>query len=237
MKNTVLHKADTRGYADHGWLQSFHSFSFGDYYNSERMHFGALRVLNDDTFAASTGFGLHPHKDMEIITIMLEGDLEHQDNMGTSFIHKDDIQAISAGTGIRHSAYNKHKYKPLNLLQIWVMPSKKNITPQYNQISLKKDDRKNKLQQILSPNANDEGVWIHQNAWFYMGDLEKGVSVEYSVKIPENGLYVFVISGNLLINGQELSTRDGYGIWNTPTIKLDAIDDSVVLIMEVPMTI
>ncbi len=236
MKNFVLHKAHTRGYADLGWLQSFYSFSFADYYNPERMHFGVLRVLNDDTIKAETGFDLHPHRDMEIITILLEGILEHKDNLGTTLIHKEDIQAISAGSGIWHSAYNKNKDKPLHLLQIWVMPNKKGVTPRNNLITLKKEDRKNNLQQILSPNANDNGLWIHQNSWFFMGDLEKGKSVEYTMKSPENGLYVFIINGDLLINEQELNKRDGYGIWNISAIKLEAIHNSEVLLMEVPMT-
>lgn len=237
MKNTVLHKANTRGNANHGWLQSFHTFSFASYHNPERMHFGVLRVLNDDTVAAGMGFGTHSHNDMEIISIPLEGDLEHKDSMGNAtVIHHEDIQIMSAGTGIQHSEYNKNKDKQVKFLQIWIIPNKKSVTPRYDQITLKKDDRKNKLQQILSPNADDEGVWIHQNAWFHLGDLDKGFTTEYTIKSNGNGLYVFVLNGNLTVNGQELNTRDGFGIWNTQSIKFEANSNTEVLLMEVPMT-
>jgi redox-sensitive bicupin YhaK (pirin superfamily) len=163
MSKTILHKADSRGHADHGWLKSFHSFSFAGYYNPERMHFGVLRVLNDDCVNGGMGFGKHPHDNMEIISIPLEGDLEHRDSMGnTTVIQKGDIQVMSAGTGIHHSEYNKNENEAVKFLQIWIYPNKKNVAPRYDQVSLKMDDRKNKLQQILSPNSDDEGVWIHQ---------------------------------------------------------------------------
>jgi quercetin 2,3-dioxygenase len=236
MTNAVLHKANTRGNANHGWLQSFHTFSFASYHNPERMRFGVLRVLNDDTVAAGMGFGTHPHNDMEIISIPLEGDLEHKDSMGNAtVIHYGDIQIMSAGTGIQHSEYNKNKDKQVKFLQIWIIPNKKSVTPRYDQITLNKEDRKNKLQQILSPNADDEGVWIHQNAWFHLGDLEQGIITEYAMKSNENGLYLFVLSGDIIVNGQELNTRDGFGIWDNPTIKLEAVSNCEVLLMEVPM--
>ncbi|MBT6568949.1 MAG: pirin family protein, partial [Flavobacteriales bacterium] len=165
---TQLYKSETRGQADHGWLQSHHSFSFGSYYDPERMNFGALRVLNDDTVAPGMGFSTHPHRDMEIISIPLEGDLEHQDSMGNkSVIQSGDVQVLSAGTGISHSEYNKNKDIPVKFLQIWVVPNQKGVAPRYDQITLNVTERKNKLQQILSPFPEDEGVWIHQNAWFY----------------------------------------------------------------------
>jgi quercetin 2,3-dioxygenase len=237
MANTVLHKANTRGNANHGWLQSFHTFSFANYHNAERMNFGVLRVLNDDTVAAGMGFGTHPHNDMEIISIPLEGDLEHKDSMGNAtVIRNGDIQIMSAGTGTKHSEYNKNKDKQVKFLQIWVMPNKKGVTPRYDQITLKKEDRKNKFQQILSPNADDEGVWIHQNAWFHLGDLDKGFTTEYAMKNNANGLYIFVLSGDIIANGQALNTRDGFGTWNTQTIKIEATSNAEVLIMEVPMT-
>jgi quercetin 2,3-dioxygenase len=237
MENTVLHKANTRGNANHGWLQSFHTFSFANYHNPERMHFGVLRVLNDDTVAAGMGFGTHPHNDMEIISIPLEGDLEHKDSMGNAtVIRNGDIQVMSAGTGTKHSEYNKNKDKQVKFLQIWVMPNKKGVTPRYDQITLKKEDRKNKFQQILSPNAGDEGVWIHQNAWFHLGDLDKGVAIDYAMKSAKNGLYIFVLSGDIVANRQALNTRDGFGIWNTQTIKIEATSNAEVLLMEVPMT-
>ena len=239
MMNTVLHKAESRGFADHGWLKSNHTFSFANYYNPERMHFGVLRVLNDDQVDEGMGFGKHPHDNMEIISIPLEGDLEHKDSMGnTTVIKHGDIQVMSAGTGITHSEYNKNKDKKVKFLQIWVFPNKKNVTPRYDQISLNIKDRHNKLQQILSPNANDEGVWIHQNAWFHLGKFDNNFKIKYSLKSPENGVYMFVINGNFTIGEHKLSSRDGLGIWNINDIEiLSNSPNSEVLLMEVPMTI
>jgi redox-sensitive bicupin YhaK (pirin superfamily) len=192
MAHTVLHKAATRGHANHGWLNSYHSFSFAGYYNPDRMNFGALRVLNDDTVDAGMGFGKHPHDNMEIISIPLEGDLEHKDSMNNVAVIKNgDIQAMSAGTGIYHSEYNKDREQRVKFLQIWVYPDKKNVEPRYDQITLNLEDRHNKLQQILSPNAGDEGVWIHQNAWFHLGKFDKGISTEYAIKGKGNGVYVY----------------------------------------------
>jgi redox-sensitive bicupin YhaK (pirin superfamily) len=237
MATTILHKAETRGDANHGWLNSKHTFSFANYYNPERMHFGVLRVLNDDCVEGGMGFGTHAHDNMEIISIPLEGDLEHKDSMGNvAVIHSGDIQVMSAGTGIKHSEYNNDKSNKVKFLQIWILPNKKNVVPRYDQITLKAGDRHNKLQQILSPNPDDAGVWINQNAWFHLGDLEKGIASEYKMKSNENGLYIFVLSGDINVNGQELNTRDGYGIWNTSTVKLQAISNSEVLLMEVPMS-
>jgi len=238
MKNSVLYKAETRGHADHGWLNSYHTFSFANYYNPERMNFGVLRVLNDDTIAPGMGFGTHPHDNMEIISIPLEGDLEHKDNMGNgSVIKYGDIQVMSAGTGITHSEFNGNKDKPGKFLQIWVIPNKKNVTPRYDQITLNVDDRHNKLQQILSPNAGDAGVWIHQNAWFHLGKFDKGVSAEYNVKAKGNGVFAFIISGIVTINNQKLNARDGFGIWDVENISIKADSDAELLLMEVPMTI
>ena len=238
MTNTILHKANTRGNANHGWLQSFHSFSFAQYYNPDRMSFGVLRVLNDDTVAAGMGFGTHAHNDMEIISIPLEGDLEHKDSMGNAtVIRHGDIQVMSAGTGIKHSEYNKNKDAQVKFLQIWVVPNEKGVAPRYGQITLNKSDRKNTFQQILSPNENDEGVWIHQNAWFHLGDLDKGFSTQYTMKDPANGLYVFVLSGDIVVNDQALNTRDGFGIWNTDSITIEATTNAEVLLMEVPMSV
>ncbi len=238
MENTILHKADTRGNADHGWLKSKHSFSFASYYNPERMHFGVLRVLNDDTVAAGMGFGTHPHDNMEIISIPLEGDLEHKDSMGNVAVIKNgDIQVMSAGTGIQHSEYNKNKDKTVKFLQIWVFPNKKNVTPRYDQITINEEDRHNKLQQILSPNADDAGVWIHQNAWFHLGKFDKDVSKEYTLKAKGNGIYIFNLSGDLEVNGQLLNARDGYGIWDVEKITLNAKTNAEFLIMEVPMNV
>jgi quercetin 2,3-dioxygenase len=237
MANTVLHKANTRGDANHGWLHSKHSFSFANYYNPERMHFGVLRVLNDDSVAAGMGFGTHPHDNMEIISIPLEGDLEHKDSMGnTTVIKNGDIQVMSAGTGIQHSEYNKNKDQQVKFLQIWVFPNKKNVTPRYDQVTLNAADRKNKLQQILSPNSDDAGVWIHQNAWFHLADFDKGTSIEYHFKVNGNGLYIFNLKGDLKVNDQTITTRDGLGIWDTGSVSITAESDAEFLLMEVPMT-
>lgn len=236
MAKTILHKADTRGHADHGWLNSYHTFSFAGYYDPARMHFGALRVLNDDTVNPGMGFGTHPHDNMEIISIPLEGDLEHKDSMGnTAVIKKGDIQVMSAGTGVKHSEYNKNADKPVKFLQIWVFPNKRNVAPRYDQITLNVEDRHNKFQQVLSPNASDEGVWIHQDAWFHMAKLDKGKSEVYNMKKKENGVYVFVLEGSVTVDGQKLERRDGFGIWETDKISLSADSDSEVLLMEVPM--
>ncbi len=236
---TVLHKASTRGHANHGWLDSHHSFSFANYYNPQRMNFGVLRVLNDDTVSAGRGFGTHPHDNMEIISIPLEGDLEHKDSMGNvGVIKQGDIQAMSAGTGIFHSEYNKNKDRDVKFLQIWMFPDKRDVTPRYDQITLKDTNSNNALQQILSPSADDEGVWVHQNAWFHLGKLDKGTNVKYEVKAPKtNGVYAFVLEGNVTIEGQALGKRDGFGLWEVDKVDIEASDDARVLLMEVPMEI
>jgi redox-sensitive bicupin YhaK (pirin superfamily) len=236
MTNSILHKADTRGDANHGWLRSRHTFSFANYYNPERMSFGSLRVLNDDTVEAGMGFGTHPHDNMEIISIPLEGDLEHKDSMGNvAVIRHGDIQVMSAGTGIFHSEYNKNKDRSVKFLQIWVYPNKNNVTPRYDQITLNAADRHNKLQQIVSPNADDAGVWIHQNAWFHLGNFDKGVNAEYKIKRSGNGVYAFILKGDVSINEQPLNTRDGFGIWDIESISIVADSDAEILLMEVPM--
>lgn len=235
---TVYHQADTRGFADHGWLKSYHTFSFANYHNPERMNFGVLRVLNDDQVASGMGFGTHPHRDMEIISIPLEGDLEHKDSMGTSsVIRKGEIQVMSAGTGVQHSEYNRNKNELVKFLQIWVIPKKMNVTPRYDQISIKEHQKINDFQQILSPNQDDEGVWIHQDAWFNLADFEKGNKKEYKIHKPGNGVYVFVLKGSAKIEDQVLGTRDGFGIWETDSFSLEALENSEILLMEVPMEI
>lgn len=236
MDNVILHKANTRGNANHGWLQSYHTFSFANYFNPERINFGVLRVLNDDIIDPGMGFGMHPHENMEIISIPLEGDLEHKDSMGnTTVIKNGDVQVMSAGTGVQHSEYNKNNDKLVKLLQIWVFPNKRNVEPRYDQITLNTEDRHNKLQQILSPNADDAGVWIHQDAWFHMGTFDQGVSEEYPLKKDGNGVYIFVLKGDVTVNGQQLNTRDGYGVWNTFKLNIEANSDAEFLLMEVPM--
>ncbi len=237
MAQTIFHPAASRGKADLGWLKSYHTFSFGGYYNPERMHFGALRVLNDDTVDGGEGFGEHPHDNMEIISIPLKGGLKHHDSMdNVAVINDGDIQVMSAGTGIFHEEHNDDQTEAVQFLQIWVYPNVLNVEPRYDQLTLNKDDRHNKLQQILSPNPDDDGVWIHQNAWFNLGGFDKGLSTEYELKAEDNGVYVFVINGSIRINGQVLNTRDGFGIWDTDKFTIDILEDAEFLLMEVPMS-
>lgn len=233
----VLHKAATRGHANHGWLESYHTFSFANYHNPERMNFGVLRVLNDDRVSEGMGFGKHPHDNMEIISIPLDGDLEHQDSMGNVTVIKNgDIQVMSAGTGIFHSEYNKNKDQLVKFLQIWVYPNKKNVTPRYDQITLNFEDRHNKLQQVLSPNSEDEGVWIYQDAWFHIGKFDKDIATSYQLKKKGNGVYAFVLNGDFTIGGIELNQRDGLGIWDTNSFSVQANSEGAeILLMEVPM--
>lgn len=236
MKNTVLHKANERGHADHGWLNAYHSFSFANWYNPDKVQFGVLRVLNDDTVAGGMGFGMHPHDNMEIITIPLEGDLAHKDSMGNSETIKfGDVQVMSAGTGVRHSEFNPNADKRTKLLQIWLFPNKQNVEPRYQQITLDVNDRQNKLQQILSPNPEDAGVWIHQDAWFHLGKFEKGLTESYTIKREGNGVYAFVISGSVTINGQSLETRDALGVWDTEKLEITSTSDAEILLMDIPM--
>lgn len=234
--NTVLHKANTRGHANHGWLDSSHTFSFANYYDPSRMNFGVLRVLNDDYVSGGMGFGKHPHDNMEIISIPLSGDLEHKDSMGNvAVIRQNDVQVMSAGTGVFHSEYNKNPDQKVNFLQIWVFPKQKNIQPRYDQRTFRPEDRVNKLQNIVSPKKEDEGVWINQDAWFHLGTLKQGFNSDYSIKQKGNGVYVFVIQGDVTINGQKLNKRDGFGVWDTDKINIVADTDAEILLMEVPM--
>lgn len=233
---TVLHRSETRGYADHGWLKSNHTFSFANYYDPERIHFGVLRVLNDDTVAPGRGFGTHPHDNMEIISIPLEGDLEHKDSMGNvAVIREGDIQVMSAGTGITHSEYNKNPDQEVKFLQIWVFPRTKGVEPRYDQISLSEIRQENELYQVLSPNQADQGVWIHQEAWFHLGEFTRDTNAGYHLKKAGNGVYAFVIEGEFEIAGQPLGARDGFGIWEVEEFQLKALAGSKVLLMEVPM--
>lgn len=234
---TVLHKAATRGHAAHGWLDSWHTFSFADYHDPERMHFGVLRVLNDDTVAPGMGFGKHPHDNMEIISIPLEGALEHQDSMGTKqVIRQGDVQSMSAGTGIAHSEKNKSNTAPVKFLQIWIFPDQKNVTPRYDQKTVSAADRKNKFATVVSPmNDNSESVHIHQDAWFSLGDLEKGTSVSYQLKKSGNGVYFFLLEGEVEINTIVLNRRDGVGFTDTEIFSIKATADAQLLVMDVPM--
>lgn len=239
MANIVLHKANSRGQANHGWLKTYHTFSFADYFNLERVNFGTLRVLNDDYIAGGGGFGMHPHDNMEIVTILLKGALEHKDSMGNvAVIRKGEIQAMSAGTGILHSEYNHNKDEAVELLQIWVYPNKRNVTPRYSQMELEEKRIHNNLLQIVSPDETNTGVTVHQDAWFHLGELDNGFSLEYAVKKAGNGVYAFVIKGDVTINGQALNERDGLGLWNVDKLSITANSDNAkLLLMDIPMVL
>ena len=232
----VIHLANTRGEANHGWLHAKHSFSFASWYNPERVQFGALRVLNDDKVAAEMGFGTHPHDNMEIITIPLEGDLAHKDSMGNqATIKSGDVQVMSAGTGIQHSEFNPNKDMHTKLFQIWVFPHTKNVTPRYQQITLNEADRVDNLQQILSPDQNDDGVWIHQDAWFHLGKFTAEKDFTYNLKKEGNGVYIMVVKGNAIIETEALTNRDAIGVWETNSVAIKAEKDTEILVLEVPM--
>jgi redox-sensitive bicupin YhaK (pirin superfamily) len=233
---TVLHKANSRGHADHGWLNAWHSFSFAGFHDPSRVHFGALRVLNDDTVAGGMGFGMHPHDNMEIITIPLAGKLEHKDSMGNSgVINKGEIQVMSAGTGIHHSEKNSDSKEQVKLLQIWLFPDQKNVEPRYDQKAFDLSASKNKLVNVVSPMGEKEGLNIHQHAWFHLGKLDKDLSTTYELKDKTNGVYAFVIDGDVTINGEKLNRRDGLGISEIDKLEIKTETDAELLLMEVPM--
>jgi hypothetical protein len=232
----IIHKAETRGYFDFGWLKTNHTFSFGNYYNPERVNFGMLRVLNDDFVAPAQGFGTHPHNDMEIVSIPLKGGLAHKDSTGSEgVIFPDEVQVISAGTGIHHSEYNHSKDEETNFLQVWIFPDKKGHKPRHNQKSFNPEERKNKFQFIVSPNKSDDNLWLNQNAYLSLTDLEKGKSLVYKIHTKGNGIYIFLIGGKVDVADEIISKRDGIGIWETNEISLKANDDSQILIIEIPM--
>lgn len=233
---TILHKADTRGHADHGWLNSHHTFSFANYYEPERMHFGLLRVLNDDTVAPSMGFGSHPHDNMEIVSIPLSGSLEHKDSMGNAAVIKSgEVQIMSAGTGVTHSEKNHSNSDPVKFLQIWVFPKERNIKPRYDQRLYSEADKKNKLLTVISPDKDSDTMWINQDAYFSLGSLDKDVSIDYKLKREGNGIYIFVLEGSLEAAGTKLDRRDGLGISEAGSITIKASTQAEVLLMEVPM--
>ena len=232
-----MHKAAERGHVNFGWLDSHHSFSFGHYYDPEKVHFGALRVLNDDIVNGGGGFGTHPHDNMEIVSIPLIGDLEHKDSTGTqAVIRQNDVQIMSAGTGIKHSEKNHSDGVPVNFLQIWILPKEKDIKPRYDQKTFNPEDRQNKLLTVVAPDA-DSAVWINQDAWFSLGNLEAGKKEVYPVHKQGNGVYVFVLEGSVKIGDIELSKRDGLGISDTSEIELETLSNAEILLIDVPMEV
>jgi hypothetical protein len=235
MKKT-FHAAHTRGQADHGWLKANHSFSFANYFNPERIQFGALRVLNDDIIAPGMGFGTHPHDNMEIITIPLEGALEHKDSMdNVGVITANEIQVMSAGTGVYHSEYNHHKDQQANILQLWVFPNKENVSPRYDQMSIESLKKTNSLYQVVSPFPDQAGMWIHQDAWFHLGEFDQETALNYTLHKEGNGVYAFVIEGNFTIANEHLTKRDALGVSETDSFEVVAAKDSKILMVEVPM--
>jgi redox-sensitive bicupin YhaK (pirin superfamily) len=233
---TRIHKAEDRGHVNFGWLDSHHSFSFGHYNNPEKIHFGALRVLNDDVVSAGGGFGTHPHDNMEIVSIPLQGDLEHKDSTGThAVIRQNDVQIMSAGTGIQHSEKNHQSGEEVKFLQIWVFPKEKNIQPRYDQKTFNPEDRLNKLKVVVAPD-NDDAVWINQDAWFSLGKFDTQHREIYNVKKAGNGVYAFVLEGEVTIDGQKLTRRDAIGISDTEAFEITAEKDAEILLIDVPMT-
>lgn len=234
----IFHSADSRGHANHGWLESFHTFSFANYSNPERMNFGVLRVLNDDTVQPGMGFGTHPHRDMEIISIPLEGGLEHKDSTGvTGVIEKGEIQVMSAGSGVMHSEFNHHRDRLVKFLQIWIFPRELNLEPRAKQMSISENLVKNDFQLIVSPEKKDTGLWINQDTWVWLANFEKGFSKNYKIRKEGNGVYVFVINGTAKIGNQTINTRDGFGIWETDNFILTATENSEILLMDLPMNL
>lgn len=232
----VIHTSDSRGRAEHGWLSSRFSFSFAEYYNPERMHFGTLRVLNDDTIDPGMGFGMHPHNNMEIITIPLSGSLEHRDSMGNgSIIKAGEVQMMSAGTGVRHSEFNPSSLEFSTLLQIWVLPKLHNIEPRYDQRVFNPDLQLNGWQLVASPDGKDNSLKMNQDAWFSLTKIESGQTIGYKPNLSGNGLYLFVIEGIIQIEEDILKRRDAIGISEIENIEIKAINDSFVLLMDIPM--
>jgi redox-sensitive bicupin YhaK (pirin superfamily) len=232
----IFYPANERGTNDIGWLKAKFSFSFGHYYNPEKVHFGALRVLNDDIIAGGQGFGRHPHDNMEIITIPISGALEHKDSMGNiGVITEGEVQVMSAGTGIEHSEYNHSHTEAANTLQIWLFPKEKDIKPRYDQRSFTSAMKPNQLVTLISPVKSADTLWINQDATFSMGDFEPEKQINYDIKTPGNGVYIFVIEGSVKINGQDLNKRDALGVYNTSSITIDTEAKSRLLIMDIPM--
>ncbi len=237
MNNFIIYKNNSRGYANHGWLKSHHTFSFANYRNNDRIHFGVLRVLNDDYIEAGMGFGTHPHENMEIISIPLSGSIAHKDSMGHGeTVTTGEIQVMSAGTGIQHSEYNPSETEASEFLQIWLFPNKLNVTPRYQQLSINTDDSNNNWNQILSPNSDDKGAWIHQNAWFNLGNFDANTTTNYSLNDKiNNGVFLFVLEGEIVVNNQKLEKRDAIGIWDIEALTIENKTNTKLLIMEVPM--
>lgn len=234
---TTFYKADTRGHANHGWLDSWHTFSFAHYYDPNRSHFGALRVLNDDYIAPGMGFGTHPHDNFEIVTIPLEGAVEHRDSMGNHGIIKHgDVQIMSAGSGIAHSEYNASKDEALKLFQIWVFPKERNITPRYDQKTYPLEGRKNSWQVVVSPN-HEGAVWINQDAYFNLGHFDTNSNIDYKMNTKGNGVFLMVVNGEAEVDGLQLNSRDAMGVWDVDSVSIKTNAETELLAIEIPMAV
>lgn len=232
----IFHPANSRGQTDDGWLKSFHSFSFASYYNPDRMNFGALRVLNDDRIAPGTGFGKHPHENMEIISIPLAGKLKHEDSMGNKgTIEPGEVQVMSAGTGIVHSEINASQTEDCAFLQIWIITNQKNVEPRYDQKTIDIDQAQNRWSEIVAPKGNSQHLWIHQNAWIHLSSFDKGQAPTYNIKKSGYGVYFFLLEGELTIGNEQLHKRDALGVWNTDLVDLTIQESSRLLAIEVQM--
>lgn len=232
----VIHPASNRGYADHGWLKANHSFSFASYHDPSKVHFGLLRVLNDDTIAPGMGFGMHPHDNMEIVTIPLHGAVKHHDSMGNEgIINAGDVQIMSAGKGVTHSEFNASANEFLNLFQIWVFPKIKNIEPRYDQKTFPAINREGRFQLLVSPQKDNGSLWINQDAWFSMGKFAAGSTASYSLHTKGNGVYLMAVDGEIKVDGEVLNKRDALGVSDTDSLDIQIRKDADILIIEVPM--
>ncbi len=232
----IIHRAADRGFADHGWLKSHHTFSFANYYNPEMLHFGALRVLNDDWVKGGMGFGAHPHDNMEIVSIILNGALAHKDNTGRDkIIQQNEIQVMSAGTGIVHSEFNASKTEDVNFLQIWVFPKNRNVPPRYDQQAFNPADRHNNMQVVVSPEQKEGQLWLNQDAWFSLGNYDAGQRFTISPKQPGIGSYLFLISGEAKVGDDILQSRDAIGMSDNEQIEIEVNKAAEFLLIDVPM--
>ncbi len=232
----IIHKAEDRGKAEFGWLHSRHSFSFGNYYDPVKVNFGLLRVLNDDIVEPGAGFGTHPHDNMEIISIVLEGALAHKDSMGSkSVIQKGDVQVMSAGTGITHSEFNDSKTDEVKFLQIWIFPDKQGLKPRYEQNKFSINELENKILTVVNNEGNDGALFINQKAAISIGKLKKGSLAKYTPTYNGNGIYIFNLEGSLNAADKNLGSRDAIGIWETDELEIKAVEESKFVVIEVPM--
>ncbi len=233
---TFFYPGNERGTSDHGWLKANFSFSFASYYHPDKVHFGALRVLNDDIIAGGMGFGTHPHDNMEIITIPLSGALEHKDSMGNrGVIHAGEVQVMSAGTGVQHSEFNHSKTEAANTLQIWLFPKERNVEPRYDQKDFKSSFKQNHLITLISPDKNNDALWINQDATFSLGSFDAEQRIDYKISRPENGAYIFILEGGVKINDQVLNKKDAIGVYDISSIVIDTQESTQLLIIDVPM--